>query len=55
MPIYIVIQWLKDVFLEYLKGWEEEVQKKDGYTALQKAKMILSHETLYGIRMTGEK
>jgi hypothetical protein len=44
--------WLKDVFLEYLKGWEEEVQKKDGYTALQKAKMILSHETLYGIRMT---
>jgi hypothetical protein len=47
------IQWLKEVFLEYLKDWEEEVKSKEGYNALQKAKMMISQETLYGIRMTG--
>jgi hypothetical protein len=44
--------WLKEVFLEYLKDWEEEVKSKEGYNALQKAKMMISQETLYGIRMT---
>ena len=49
----LFLQWLKEVFLTYLKGWEEEVMAKEGYNAGQKAKMLLSRVTMDGIQMTG--
>ena len=47
------LQWLKDEFLKYLQDWEDEVNQKTGYTAGQKAKMLLSVQSLKGLRMTG--
>ena len=39
--------------LKYLQDWEDEVNQKTGYTAGQKAKMLLSVQSLKGLRMTG--
>jgi hypothetical protein len=47
------IKWLKD-FLLYLDEWEKSVQARPGYDNKQKKQMILSAETLLGIRMTGK-
>ena len=49
------MQWLKNVFLGYLKEWEDEVDAmaEEGYRASDRAKMTLSKETIDGLRMTG--
>ena len=47
------LQWLQNVFLAYFKEWEDEVSAKEGYDQVEKARMLLSHETLEGLRMTG--
>ncbi len=41
------IQWLESVFLKYLKDWEDSVIQQ------HKSKIMLSRETLEGIRITG--
>ena len=51
---YVFMQWLETDFLGYLRNWEESVKKRDGYTDEEKKRMILSQETLQGIRMTGD-
>ena len=48
------IQWLKEEFLGYLSDWEESINKRDGYSDEEKAKMIISQDTLKGLRMTGK-
>ena len=50
----VVIQWLKEEFLGYLSDWEESINKRDGYSDEEKAKMIISQDTLKGLRMTGK-
>lgn len=47
-------QWLLNVFLKYLDDWEESVAKREGFTTEEKKVMILSHETLLGLRITGK-
>ena len=47
------MQWLKNVFLAYLQEWEDEVAQRTEYSAGQRAKMLLSQETMSGLRMTG--
>lgn len=46
-------QWLKDEFLQYLHDWETAVMARPKFSAAQKYKMMLSQETLLGIRITG--
>lgn len=49
----VYIQWLQDTFLEYLKQWEASVAEREGFSAAEKAKMLLSRETLQGLKFTG--
>lgn len=48
------LQWLKNDFLKYLNEWEEGVMKREKFTVTQKYRMLISQETLLGIRMTGK-
>ena len=47
------MQWIKNEFLPYLDNWEESVESRSGFTNGEKKRMMLSHETLLGLRMTG--
>ena len=49
----INLQWLEDAFLSYFSDWEAGVQSRPGFSAAQKALMLLSRETREGLRMTG--
>lgn len=42
-----------DEFLPYLDSWEASVAQRDGFTDVQRKKMLLSQPTLDGLRMTG--
>jgi hypothetical protein len=50
---FIVPQWLEHTFLVYLDGWEKNVYNREGFTLSEKKRMLLSTETLQGIRRTG--
>jgi hypothetical protein len=49
-----LLQWLEETFLPYLDQWEECVHRRDPkqFTTSQKKRMLLSQETMDGIRMT---
>lgn len=47
------MQWLEEEFLTYLSEWETSVQEREGFSKLEKKAMLLSSETLLGIRITG--
>ena len=47
-------QWLEEDFLGYLKEWEESVMARQGFTLKEKKNMLLSQETLLGIKITGK-
>ena len=51
--ILIFFQWLEDHFLKYLSDWEEYVESHTELSADAK-KMMLSRETLEGLKITGE-
>ena len=51
--IYQILQWLKEDFLGYLNEWEESVEQRTGFTSSQKNMMLLSRETIEGLRTTG--
>ncbi len=48
------LQWLETNFLGYLDEWETSVKSREGFTDAQKATMMLSRETLEGLRITGK-
>lgn len=48
----VTLQFLTE-FCEYLEKWEESVKKRKGFKDDEKKRMMLSEETLAGIRMTG--
>ena len=50
---YWYLQWLREDFLGYLDEWEKSVEERQGFTASQKAMMLLSRETIEGLRTTG--
>ena len=50
----IMLQWLEEDFLGYLKEWEESVSARAGFTAKEKKNMLLSQETLLGTEVTGK-
>ena len=47
------LQWLEEDFLGYLKEWEESVMARQGFTPKEQKNMLLSQETLLGIKITG--
>lgn len=49
----IHMQWLEEEFLPYLKEWEDSVARRPGFSKAQMKRMLLSAETLLGIRITG--
>ncbi len=51
--MYFNLQWLEKDFMPYLDLWEESVEGRNGFTVIQKKRMLLSTETLLGIRRTG--
>ena len=50
---YYVLQWPEEDFLPYMDEWEESVKKREGFTDAQKKRMLLSPQTILGLRMTG--
>ena len=50
----LFLQWLEKDFLGYLREWEENVEKRNGYSKDEKRRMTLSQETIKGLRMTGK-
>lgn len=46
------MQWLEETFLPYLDDWEKSVNARQGYSRAEKNRMMLSSETLLGLRMT---
>ena len=53
MPL-IHMQWLEEKFLPYLDEWKKSVDQWPGFSKAEKKRMLLSAETLLGIRMTGD-
>lgn len=45
-------KWLEEEFLKYFNEWDEEVQNLEVPEGFEKDKMLLSKETLEGIRIT---
>ena len=39
--------------MPYLESWEDSVEKRPGFDDSEKKRMLLSTETLLGIRRTG--
>lgn len=52
MPL--LLQWLESEFLEYLKEWEDSVSSRTDIEHQDKQKLMLSRETLEGLRITGK-
>ena len=46
------MQWLEDNFFNYFDMWEQEVENSAS-PATERRKMMLSTETIEGIRITG--
>eukprot|EP00731_Ephydatia_muelleri_P011895 Em0006g789a len=46
------LKWLKEEFLVFLDTWEQSVQARPGFSASEKQKMLLSPQTLLGLRIT---
>uniref|UniRef100_A0A1X7VEP6 Transposable element P transposase-like RNase H domain-containing protein n=1 Tax=Amphimedon queenslandica TaxID=400682 RepID=A0A1X7VEP6_AMPQE len=44
--------WLKDTFLKWLEDWENEAKSRKALKAAERKKLILSDETLLGLRIT---
>ena len=54
----VLIKFISSVvrkeFLPYLDKWEESVNKREDFKPCEQKRMLLSQETLLGLRMTGK-
>ena len=48
------MQWLQDDFLGYLDEWESGTKDRVDLSASDKRKLLLSSETMEGLRVTGK-
>ena len=53
LVFYVSHQWLETKFLPYLDKWEESVNQR-GFKPCELKRMLLSQETLLGLRMPGK-
>ena len=51
--VIIILQWLINDFMDYLRQWEAEVESRKDLTKSERNKMILPKETIDGLKMTG--
>ena len=51
--LHIFFQWLESTFLHFFTCWESAVANREGFSDSEKKAMLLSAETLTGLRMTG--
>ena len=51
--VLILLQWLEKEFLGYLNEWEESVEGRVEIEKKERNKMLLSRETIEGLRMSG--
>ena len=49
----ILLQWLEKEFLGFLNEWEESVEGRVEIEKKERNKMLLSRETIEGLRMSG--
>ena len=54
IPLNCYLKWLEDTFLPYLTSWEASVSARSGFPEAEKKSMLLSKETLDGLRMTSK-
>ena len=47
------MQWLSGEFLHYLSEWEKSVEAREDVDDAEKAVMLLSAQTSYGLKTTG--
>ena len=52
--VFVFTKWLKNNFLGYLDRWEKSVEGRKEFNKTQRNKMMLSSETLSGLRLTGK-
>ena len=52
MCTYMHVQFLKDEFMNYLEMWKKSVMAKPRFKDEEKKRMMLSQETLTGIKIT---
>ena len=50
---FLMLQWLTDEFIPYLKEWENSVKTRKGFNSKAKDMMVLARETRQGIEVTG--
>ena len=50
---HVPLYWLTEEFLPYLDQWEESVMARKDVTNVAKKMMMLSTETLQGLKLTG--
>ena len=48
------LQWLKNNLLGYLNEWSESVNNRQGFNKKQKEAMMLSKETIQGLKITSK-
>ncbi len=51
--LFVYTQWLAEEFLPYLEEWELSTQKRSGFSKVAKKKMLLSSQTLMGLKISG--
>lgn len=49
----MILQWLKNDFLGYLRDWEASVKSRQGFQSAERVKMVLSRQTREGLQITG--
>jgi hypothetical protein len=48
------LKWLEEDFIQYLDNWAKEVAERPGdYSKTERSKMLLSKETVEGLKITG--
>ena len=50
----MLMQWLQEDFLGYLDQWESSTKDRVDLSASEKRKLLLSSETMEGLRVTGK-
>ena len=52
--VYLILQWLEETFLKYIKDWEAYVQSKDKIPKIQKQFCMLLKQTTSGLFISGK-
>ena len=52
--VYLILQWLEETFLKYIKDWEAYVQSKDKIPKAQKQFCMLPKQTTSGLFISGK-